>query len=276
MSDVVRRKFDASSSSSSAASKPSASSTTTSALPAPTKLLSARTSKLAFDQLVGKHALVQSASLSASAQTQAGFYCSLCDRLLKDSQSYLDHLNSPFHLKLAGHKLEIKRATLHDVRARLAMHKRRKLEMAHAQVYDLDKRVELVKAQMEAEKLARKERKRQLKEEQRRAREQGGGAVGRRKRMRKREKEGEDVFASDSNEEEEHDGQEGASSSGSEYSDYEIDEHGNIIEPDPATKPVKKKRRVDDQEDVPDVGDNVDEVDVAAMMGFGSFGSSSK
>ncbi|KAJ1497960.1 U4/U6.U5 snRNP associated protein [Coelomomyces lativittatus] len=90
------------------------------------KLLEARSKKVNFDAIVGKTQMVMAGT---GAGAQAGFYCSLCDKLCKDNVAFLDHLNSPLHARNTGHKMEIKRATVESVKARLEYHKRKRLEV---------------------------------------------------------------------------------------------------------------------------------------------------
>jgi U4/U6.U5 tri-snRNP component SNU23 len=40
----------------------------------------------------------------APLQEQMGFYCEVCDALMKDSSSYLDHINGKKHNKLKGNQ----------------------------------------------------------------------------------------------------------------------------------------------------------------------------
>jgi U4/U6.U5 tri-snRNP component SNU23 len=54
------------------------------------KPVSARSESLNLDSNVGKATTV---SAGAPQWTQGGFFCEICDCLLKDSVSYLDHLN---------------------------------------------------------------------------------------------------------------------------------------------------------------------------------------
>ncbi|KAI9168251.1 hypothetical protein H9P43_007623 [Blastocladiella emersonii ATCC 22665] len=256
-SDVVRRTWtkDSVAAASAAASKAASASSTPADAP---KLLQARSARVAFESAVGKSQLVQS---GAGSQAQAGFYCSVCDRLCKDNVAYLDHLNSPIHLKNTGHKLEIKRATLADVRARIAMHKRRRA--VATEEYDMEKRVQLAKAQYEAEKLARKEKKRAAK---RKRQETGPASTRRRDEDDDHPLVGALAVSDDEGEE-----------SGSEYSDYDIDEHGNIIEVAPEAK-KKIKRTVAAAPTPPPPAEEVKDEEltaeqIAAMMGFGAFGS---
>lgn len=60
-------------------------------------------------------------SLSASCFTcrvlglQAGYYCSVCDCILRDSQSYLDHINGKWHNRALGMSMRVERSNAEQV-----------------------------------------------------------------------------------------------------------------------------------------------------------------
>lgn len=47
---------------------------------------------------------------------QAGYYCSVCECILRDSQSYLDHINGKYHNRALGMSMRVERSTAEDVR----------------------------------------------------------------------------------------------------------------------------------------------------------------
>ncbi|KAI0557959.1 zinc finger matrin type 2 [Gracilaria domingensis] len=51
----------------------------------------------------------------ASVQ-KSGFYCKLCDTTMKDSNRYLQHVNSRFHQKALGMSMRVKRSTVQDIK----------------------------------------------------------------------------------------------------------------------------------------------------------------
>ncbi|KAI9222801.1 hypothetical protein BC828DRAFT_377566 [Blastocladiella britannica] len=229
------------------------------------KLLQARVGRVNFESAVGKQSLV---STSASGQAQAGFYCSLCDRLLKDNFSYLDHLNSPFHLKRGGHTLEIKKATLADVRARIAFHKKRRA--LATEDYDMDKRIEAIKQAQLAEKLAKKQRRLEAKRARREEGETRASRSANTNAAGNGDEDDADPFGA-AGPWPMGDGDDG-DGSGSEYSDYDLDEHGNIVETG------KKIKRVDPPPppSIPIDMEESAEDEMARLMGFGSFTTTTK
>lgn len=93
----------------------------------------------------------------------------MCDCILRDSASYLDHINGKYHNRALGMTMRVEQKGLDAVQGRLAMHRQRRDE-AKRQDYvpdGFEKRVE------DAE-----ERERQEKEEKRakrKAKRKGGG-----------------------------------------------------------------------------------------------------
>lgn len=118
----------------------------------------ARTTSLNLDQNVGVRVEV------ADART-AGFYCETCDRAVKDSASWLDHLNSVQHQKNAGTSLRAERSTVDEVHARFRELKRKAL---HSLAHGDDATPDAAALIDETEFEARLERLRQT-DEQRRA-----------------------------------------------------------------------------------------------------------
>lgn len=49
---------------------------------------------------------------------QAGYFCSVCDCVLRDSQSYLDHINGKYHNRALGMSMVVERSTADDVSVR--------------------------------------------------------------------------------------------------------------------------------------------------------------
>ena len=47
---------------------------------------------------------------------QAGYYCNVCDCILRDSQSYLDHINGKYHNRALGMSMTVEKSTADDVR----------------------------------------------------------------------------------------------------------------------------------------------------------------
>jgi U4/U6.U5 tri-snRNP component SNU23 len=61
-------------------------------LPKPTETMKQREGSLEIDKNLGKTMVVS--NTTGRGPGQPGFYCEVCNRNHKDSNSYLDHLNS--------------------------------------------------------------------------------------------------------------------------------------------------------------------------------------
>lgn len=141
--------------------------------PIDAKETSSRASRLDITQNLGKTTLIPAGAATGKRGRGAGQYCPDCDLTFKDSLQWVDHLNSRQHLENVGESGEVKKATLEEVRARLAWlaeKKRQEREGAEV-VIDLDKRLEMRKEEEEAER----EEKRRKRREKRRKTEGGVG-----------------------------------------------------------------------------------------------------
>lgn len=60
--------------------------------------------------------------LNTPLNQQAGYYCSVCDCVLRDSQSYLDHINGKFHNRALGMSMRVEKASVEQVSSGTAVH----------------------------------------------------------------------------------------------------------------------------------------------------------
>lgn len=111
----------------------------------------------------------QVVSLGGDLRQQGGFYCSVCDCRLADSQSYLDHINGKRHHRLLGMSMKTERANVEQVKDRLkvAAERRKRPQLSAGEDYD----ARLAKLMEEDEKL-RESRKRRKLERNRAAQEE--------------------------------------------------------------------------------------------------------
>jgi len=96
--------------------------------------------------------------------------CELCNRTLKDSLSYLDHLNSRFHLSKLGQSTHVARSTVEQVRRRIAELREQSKTKVDAKNFDFQQRLASVRAAEAAKREARKAERRRKREEEREAR----------------------------------------------------------------------------------------------------------
>ncbi|KAF9102165.1 hypothetical protein BGX27_011138 [Mortierella sp. AM989] len=133
-----------------------------SAKAAPTEeaIAAEKSEKLILESAIGKTQVVQGGPTGRAP----GFYCKVCDCVLKDSKAYMDHKNGRKHLKNLGVDTKAVREDVSDVLAKLESMKR-KAEEPKKDKYDLDARLEEIKRQEDREKAEKRERKKQKKNE---------------------------------------------------------------------------------------------------------------
>eukprot|EP00803_Ostreobium_quekettii_P005168 evm.model.scf_1525.3 EVM.evm.TU.scf_1525.3 scf_1525:10053-14977(+) len=85
--------------------------------------LKSRDFQLDLTSRLGKTQVI---TLNTPLNQQAGYYCSVCDCILRDSQSYLDHINGKWHNRALGMSMRVERSTAEQVRNRMEMHRKRK------------------------------------------------------------------------------------------------------------------------------------------------------
>lgn len=141
--------------------------------PPDTKETLSRTTRLDVSANVGKTSLVPAGAAVGKRGRGAGFYCAECDLTFKDNLQFVDHLNSRQHLIATGQSGEVKRASLDEVKDRLAWlaRKRQEEQEGVGNEVDLGKRLEARAAEDERER----EEKRRKRNERRRKTEGGVG-----------------------------------------------------------------------------------------------------
>ncbi|KAI9710868.1 MAG: hypothetical protein M1812_007320 [Candelaria pacifica] len=133
-----------------------------------------RASRLDVSANVGKTTLVPAGASLGKRGRGAGFYCAECDLTFKDNLQFVDHLNSRQHLVATGQTGEVRRASLVEVRERLAWLKRKREEDLKGDVVDLGSRLEVKR---EVEEREREERRRKRNEKRRKTKNGEGVKV---------------------------------------------------------------------------------------------------
>lgn len=128
----------------------------TEVLPKATKLLEAREEPMELDKNMNKTVIV--------ASGRPGFTCEMCRWTVKDSASYLDHVNGRFHLRKLGQTTKVARSTLQEVQAKIQSLREQSAKRMDAKKYDFQQRLKDLKQIEEDDAQLRKEKKREEKE----------------------------------------------------------------------------------------------------------------
>lgn len=143
--------------------------------PTPEHESEARTQRLDVSKLIGTTQLVPAGAATGKRGRSAGFWCEFCDLTFKDNLQYVEHLNSRQHQQSIGQTGHVGKATLDEVKERLAYLIRKKHEEEEKKVLGngLDLRKNLERRQENEER--EREEKRVKRREKRRKTEGGRG-----------------------------------------------------------------------------------------------------
>ncbi|KAJ1668036.1 U4/U6.U5 snRNP associated protein [Coemansia sp. RSA 25] len=131
------------------------------------ELLQSRKQAVDLEGMVGKVQIVQA---STAASGQPGFYCKVCDVTVKDSLSYLDHINGKNHQRMLNRSMKVASETVSDVLAKLQSLRELKRRQQTKEEYNFQ---EQVSRQQQAEQLKR-DKRREARKRQRRAKKGTG------------------------------------------------------------------------------------------------------
>merc|ERR1719401_2470974 len=126
--------------------------------------LKQRSVELELDKNLGKSQVVTQHTIKPM---QGGFWCSVCECLIKDSSSYLEHVNGRRHNRNLGMNMKVEKIGIDRVKEKLKS--MRKGPEVAVEPEDIAARIKALEEEQEEKKRRKKEKKRKKKK---------GGAEG--------------------------------------------------------------------------------------------------
>jgi len=119
--------------------------------------LQQRKQNMDLDKHLGEHRVVTTHTIKPM---QGGYWCSVCECLLKDSATYLDHVNGRRHNRNLGMNMKVEKIGVDRIKDKLRSMKK---EPEAVDPVDIAARIQMLEEEQEEKKRRKKEKKRKNK-----------------------------------------------------------------------------------------------------------------